>query len=138
MESDAHKMFVCNAVNYITRIFDLEENQILVDLGDPCITPPTVIDGFRADIYVHSPNYIIIGEAKTDNDINNKHTIAQISSYIKEVRTFHQERHIIMSCSCASYATVRNFLRNKFIKHEDLSDITFHTVDPIRKGEVLL
>ena len=131
-------MFVCNAVNYITRIFDLEENQILVDLGDPCITPPTVIDGFRADIYVHSPNYIIIGEAKTDNDINNKHTIAQISSYIKEVRTFHQERHIIMSCSCASYATVRNFLRNKFINHEDLSDITFHTVDPIRKGEVLL
>lgn len=138
MESEAHKIFVRNAVDYIIRTFGLEENQMLIDLGDPSIAPPSVIDGFRADIYVHSPNYIIIGEAKTDNDINNKHTIAQISSYIKEVRTFHQERHIIMSCSCAAYATVRNFLRNKFIKHGDLSDITFHTIDPMRKGEVLL
>ena len=130
MESEAHKQFVQNAVQYIKRTFGLEENQMSIDLGEPGKTPPTVIDGFRAD------KYIIIGEAKTDNDINNKHTVAQLASYIKEVKTFSQERHIIMSCSWSSYATMRNFLRN-FRKPYDLSDITFHTVDPMRKGEVL-
>ena len=73
MESEAHKQFVQNAVQYIKRTFGLEENQMSIDLGEPGKTPPTVIDGFRADIYVHTPKYIIIGEAKTDNDINNKH-----------------------------------------------------------------
>lgn len=136
MESEAHKQFVQNAVQYIKRTFGLEENQMSIDLGEPGKTPPTVIDGFRADIYVHTPKYIIIGEAKTDNDINNRHTVAQLASYIKEVKTFSQERHIIMSCSWSSYATMRNFLRN-FRKPYDLSDITFHTVDPMRKGEVL-
>lgn len=136
MESEAHKQFVRNAVNYIKRTFDLEENQMLIDLGEPGMTPPKVIDGFRADIYVHTSKYIIIGEAKTDNDINNKHTAAQLASYITEVKTFNLERHIIMSCSWGAYATMRNFLRN-FRKPYDLSDITFHTVDPCRKGEVL-
>ena len=82
MESEAHKQFVQNAVQYIKRTFGLEENQMSIDLGEPGKTPPTVIDGFRADIYVHTPKYIIIGEAKTDNDINNKHTVAQLASYI--------------------------------------------------------
>lgn len=136
MESEAHKQFVRNAVEYIKRTFGVEENQMSIDLGEPGKTPPTVIDGFRADIYVHTPKYIIIGEAKIDNDIVKKHTLAQLAAYIKEVKTFNQERHIVMSSSWSSYATMRNFIRN-FRKTYDLSDITFHTVDPMRKGEIL-
>lgn len=136
MESEAHKQFVRNAVEYIKRTFGVEENQMSIDLGEPGKTPPTVIDGFRADIYVHTPKYIIIGEAKTDNDIVKKHTLAQLAAYIKEVKTFEQERHIVMSSSWSSYATMRIFIRN-FRKPYDLSDITFHTVDPMRKGEIL-
>lgn len=136
MESEAHKQFVRNAVEYIKRTFGVEENQMSIDLGEPAKTPPTVIDGFRADIYVHTPKYIIIGEAKTDNDIVKKHTAAQLAAYIKEVKTFDQERHIVMSSSWSSYATMRNFIRN-YRKFYDLSDITFHTVDPMKKGEIL-
>lgn len=136
MESEAHKEYVLNAVEYIKLMFDVTDNQITTDLGEPGKTPPTVIDGFRADIYVHTPQYIIIGEAKTDNDINNKHTIEQFAAYIKEVMTFNQERHIVMSCSCAAYASMRNFIR-VFRKKYDWSNITFHSVDPMRKGEVL-
>lgn len=136
MESEAHKQFVRNAVEYIKRTFGVEENQMSIDLGEPGKTPPTVIDGFRADIYVHTPKYIIIGEAKTDNDIVKKHTAAQLAAYIKEVKTFDQERHIVMSSSWSSYATMRNFIRN-YRKFYDLSDITFHTVDPMKKGEIL-
>lgn len=136
MESEDHRRFVQNAVNYIKNTFGVEYNQMLIDLGDQGMTPPKVIDGFRADIYVLTPEVIIIGEAKTDDDISNRHTTAQLAAYIKEVKTFHQERHIVMSCSWISYAKMRNFIRN-FRKPYDLSDITFHTVDPMKKGEVL-
>ena len=136
MESEEHRNFVRNAVEYIKRVFGVDETQMSIDLGVSEKIPPKVIDGFRADIYVHTPKYIIIGEAKTDDDLVKKHTAAQLAAYIKEVKTFDQERHIVLSSSWSSYATMRNFLRN-FRKPYDLSDITFHTVDPMRKGEVL-
>lgn len=137
MESEAHRQFVRNAAQYIKKKFGVEDSQILIDLGEEGRNPPKVIDGFRADIYVHTPQYIIIGEAKTDDDIRNKHTVAQLVAYIKHVKTFEQERHIVMSTSWSAYATMRNFIRN-YRKPYDLSDITFHTVDPMKKGEVLL
>lgn len=99
MESEAHRRFVRNAAEYIKRTFGVEDNQMLIDLGEEGKTPPKVIDGFRADIYVQTPKYIIIGEAKTDEDIRNKHTVAQLVAYIKHVKTFNQERHIVMSTS---------------------------------------
>lgn len=135
-ESKEHKLFVQNAVEYIERKFDVPRQMMAVDLDDFLHKPPKSIDGFRADIYVATPDYVIIGEAKTDNDINNKHTMAQLAAYVKELKTYDQERHLVMSCSWHSYAMMRNFIRN-FRKPYDLSDITFHTVDPHKKGEEL-
>lgn len=136
MESQAHKEYVLNAIGYIKRTFGVYDCEIATDLGDASMLPPKSIDGFRADIYVNTPKYVIIGEAKTDNDINNNHTLAQFTSYIKEVLAQDKERHIIMSCSMAGYPSIRNFIR-RFCKHNDVSGITFHTVDPFKKGEVL-
>ncbi len=137
MESQAHREYVLNAINYIKREFEVDDSQINADLGDSSKLPPSVVDGFRADVYVNTPKYIIIGEAKTDNDINNNHTLAQFASYVKEVKSFDKERHIVMSSSMAGYPTIRNFIR-RFRKINDVPNITFHTVDPYKKGEVLL
>ena len=129
--------YVRNAVDYIKREFDVDSRQIASDLAESIDRPPSDIDGFRADVYVNTPRYIIIGEAKTDGDIEKKHTYAQLASYIKEAKTFDKERHIVMSCSMAAYPTMRNFIR-RFRKHNDVPDIIFHTVDPFKKGERLL
>lgn len=136
MESQAHKDYVLNAIDYIKRRFDVADSQIAVDLGDATMLPPKSIDGFRADIYVNTPDYVIIGEAKTDNDINNNHTLAQFASYVKDVKSQDKERHIIMSGSMLAYPTIRNFIR-RFRKHNDVPGITFHTVDPLKRGEEL-
>lgn len=136
MESQAHKEYVLNAIDYIKRKFGVSDCEIATDLGDASMLPPKSIDGFRADIYVNTAKYVIIGEAKTDNDINNNHTFAQFASYVKDVRSQDKERHIIMSGSMSAYPTIRNFIR-RFRKHYDVPGITFHTVDPFKKGEVL-
>lgn len=137
MESQAHKEYVQNAIDYIKRKFDLSNSQIAADLGDANMLPPKTVDGFRADIYVNTSQYIIIGEAKTDNDVNNNHTFAQFASYVKEAKSFDKERHIIMSGSLAARPTIRNFIK-RFRKKNDVPNITFHTVDPMIKGEILI
>ena len=45
---------------------------------------PPLIDGFRPDVYGRkiSVNSIVIAEAKTDGDLDNKHTHNQIKSFI--------------------------------------------------------
>lgn len=86
MESEAHKEYVLNAIEYIKRTFHVDENLIASDLGVAQNLPPKDIDGFRADVYVNTPDLIIIAEAKTDNDIVNKHTNEQLISYIPKIR----------------------------------------------------
>lgn len=136
MESQAHKEYVQNAIDYIFRHFGVDNSQIAADLGDASVLPPISVDGFRADIYVNTADLIIIGEAKTDKDIDNNHTLAQFASYVKEVKSFNKGRHIVMSGSMAAYPTIRNFIR-RFRKKNDVPGITFHTVDPFLKGEIL-
>lgn len=137
MESDSHKQYIINAVRYIEREFNISPSMMAVDLGGSIYTPPLTIDCFRPDIYVNSPQVIIIGESKTDDDIDNKHTTLQLISYIKELNAYQKEKHLVMSSSIAAYSTLRNYIR-RFRKANDVSFITFHTVDPIRKGEILL
>lgn len=136
MESDAHKEYVQHAIDYIKRTFDVADSQIATDLGNAANLPPKSVDGFRADIYVNTPDFIIIGEAKTDDDINNNHTLAQLASYVKDVKAQNKERHIVMSCSMAGRPTVHNFIK-RFKKHNDVDGIVFHRVDPFMRGEVL-
>lgn len=137
MESDSHKQYIINAVRYIERHFNISPDIMAIDLGESIYTPPQTIDSFRPDIYVNSPHVIIIGESKTDDDIVNRHTTLQLISYIKELNAYQKEKHLVMSSSIAAYSTLRNFLR-RFRKTNDVSFITFHTVDPIRKGEILI
>ena len=137
MESKAHKEYVQNAVDYIKRTFDVADNQIATDLGDANMLPPKSVDGFRADVYVNTSKYIIIGEAKIDDDVNNNHTLAQFASYVKEVKAFDKERHIIMSGSLLARPTIRNFIK-RFRKKNDVPNITFHTEKTKKKGEILI
>ncbi|MCI5979931.1 MAG: hypothetical protein MRZ38_03505 [Muribaculaceae bacterium] len=137
MESEAHKEYVLNAIDYIKRTFHVDDSMIASDLGVAQKLPPKDIDGFRADVYVNTPDLIIIAEAKTDNDIVNNHTNAQLISYIKEVLAYNKERHIILSSSMAGYPSIRNVIR-RLRKRFNITGINFHTVDPFKKGEILL
>ena len=78
---------------------------IQADLTEFGKRTPQVIGGYYPDVYYRTLNCFIIGEAKTDSDIDNHHTNAQIDSYILELRTGCQrEKHIILSTSVYSFA----------------------------------
>ena len=45
-------------------------------------------------MFYNDSNYIILGEAKTDNDIDQEHTQRQLNDYVNEARTYDADRNI--------------------------------------------
>lgn len=97
---------------------------------------PQVIYGFYPDLRYRDDNVIIIGEAKTQNDIDNDHTELQLNAYIEEVRTFNLQRHIVYCIPFLSFIHVKNFLKRLKIKLQ-LTDITFHVLDNYNRVAII-
>ena len=128
-ESLAHMEYVERMVEYAETIpQQFVTSMMYADLASYGQRTPKVINGFYPDLYYYDLHSVIIGEAKTTDDIDNEHTMAQLNSYIKEIRTYNCERHIIICSSMIAYAQINNMVIRKKRK-ENIQDITFHVMD---------
>ena len=102
-QSDAHRNLVIQVVNAlvsrhprISILTDLQQNP-----GDD-VTP--VIGGFRPDVYARKEpaNSIVIAEAKTDRDLDNKHANDQIVSFINYLERFENGLLVLSVSGCAA------------------------------------
>ena len=106
--------------NFTTSLLD-------ADLPE-CGRTANCVNGYYPDIRYSDRKVVVIGEAKTQYDIDNDHTEAQLNSYIDEVLTYNLQRHIIYCVPFVSFAQMKNALRN-LKTHRNLGDITFHVLD---------
>ncbi len=100
---------------------------ILIDLPDSSRRPDRTIGNFIPDLYYKDLKYLIIGEAKTMNDIDRKHSIEQYKSYIIEASLFHGEKHILICTSLYSFARIKNLIKK--LKNELNSTAVFHLLN---------
>ncbi len=105
--------FVCSLVPESTRVL------IHVDKPDSVSKPPKISDGFVPDLFYMHENLLIIGEAKTANDIETKHILNQYSSYCRETELFGGDSVIVMSVPWHTVKTVKNIYR-RLKKSSDL------------------
>lgn len=82
------------------------------DSSDSLALPPKTIEGYRPDIYYCFENLLIIGEAKTANDVERQHSRAQYEAYLKECANFHGNAIFILVVPWMERATAHNILRN--------------------------
>ena len=132
-ESIVHMNYVRRIVDYVKLTFpSLDDVSFYVDLPDSTQRPSATFGGHIPDMYYRDRNVLIIGEAKTENDIDNEHTRAQLNSYIDELRLFQGERHLIYCSGVLSFSQIKNtILRLK--RRDNLDDITFHILDNFTK-----
>ena len=136
-ESKAHMDFVRKIVSYIeTSIPACDKALIQAELPEFYSRTPRVIGGYYPDVYHKNSRSIIIGEAKTDNDIETTHTEKQINCYIEEARCYDVERHIVLCSSVFSFAMLKNMILRKK-RHKNLDDITFHILDVYAKQAIV-
>ena len=128
-ESLQHKEYVSRIVSFIETIPDCCSDLIEADLLG-FNTRTTKVGRYFPDVYYRDFNSLIIGEAKTDNDIENEHTAKQIESYIDEANQFNGTKRIIFSTSFYSSASLYNVVA-RIIRNQNISDISFFIIDPI-------
>lgn len=96
----------------------------LLDSGknnfSPLFTLPSG-ERFNPDFYIKTlDNYIeVIGEAKTTKDIENNHTVNQLSAYINYANQTQCTVYIIIIVPFGNLGTVKSLLRNKVSKCND-------------------
>jgi hypothetical protein len=111
-ESIDHIKLVEKAYNYaLTLIPQQYTSFIACDHPESHYKPVKTIDGFIPDLYYCYNDFLLIGEAKTDNDFERLHSISQYKSYMREAELFCGESVILVSVSWRIYFSARNLFR---------------------------
>ena len=137
MESLTHMNFVRRIAEYIPTIpNDFTHNLLCVELPGEYSRCPQIIGGSIPDVFYNDSNYVILGEAKTDNDIDKDHTLRQLDDYINEVRTYDANRIIVLCTSIMGFSRMKNIVLTKKTR-EQLNDIEFHVLDCFNKVQII-
>ena len=137
MESLTHMSFVKKIADYVSTIpGDFTRNLLCVELPGEYNRCPQIIGGSIPDVFYNDSNYIILGEAKTDNDIDQEHTQRQLTDYINEARTYDADRNIVLCTSIMGFSRMKNIIVTKKMK-EKLDDVKFHLIDCYNKVQIL-
>lgn len=81
---------------------------IETDIADGYSLPQLTPEGFRPDVMYQYENILIIGEAKTSDDVDRIHSLMQYESYIKKCSLFAGKATLIIAVPWLEYATVYN------------------------------
>lgn len=135
-ESLLHMDLVRKIALYINRITpDFSASLLDAELPEYGRTPQCLY-GYYPDVRYRDNKSIIIGEAKTQYDIANDHTEAQLNAYIDELQTYNLQRHIIYCVPFVSFAQMKNALR-RIKEQRKLTNITFHILDNFDRVSLL-
>lgn len=87
--------------------------QILIqqDTPDSLSLPPRTIGGFRPDVYYCFENLLIIGEAKTEGEVEKQHGRAQYEAYMKECANFQGKAVLLIAVPWIERAAANNIIQ---------------------------
>ena len=111
-ESNLHISYVKKIMNYVKTIVP-KSLQILIDADLPYSTyrTPKGVNGYEPDVFYSYNSLLIIGEAKTDFDVDRPHSLNQYASYFKEACNFDGIAILIFCVSWKMSATIKNIMR---------------------------
>jgi len=117
-ESVQHQQLVRLIIEDVVRLVGKEHiSLIAADFIDEYELPPLTNEGFRPDVFFHLGNQLIIGEAKTSNDIERMHSRKQYESYIRKCALFDGKAVFIIAVPWIDHAVIHNILRKIQKKH---------------------
>lgn len=116
MESQAHIDLVKIAFQYISEKIE-EENRPLIETDSSGNNSSFRVQGnFIPDVYYSLNGRMFIGEAKTEQDFERKHSKEQFESYLEELRNFDGEGWLVISVPWQIVPSAKNFFRRKKCK----------------------
>lgn len=84
---------------------------IMSDAADGYALSPLMEEGYRPDVYYYFQNILIIGEAKTSDDVARMHSRLQYESYLQKCSHFSGKAVFIAAVPWTEHAAIHNILR---------------------------
>lgn len=117
-ESAQHLQLVNQVINEVISIVGAcNKCFIMSDVADGYGLPHLTEEGFRPDVFYQYGDQLIIGEAKTSNDVAKIHSKLQYESYIKKCAIFPGNALFIVAVPWTEHAVIHNILRKLQIKY---------------------
>lgn len=112
-ESQVHLSLVRFLSLWVSKnLLNNDSGSIYVDLPETNAygKPPQIIDQFRPDLFAKMDECLIIGEAKTELDLESRHSKSQFESYIKTCELHEGKSYLVISVPCFVEASAKNLL----------------------------
>jgi hypothetical protein len=135
-ESLQHIELVNSILKFMKLMVNVELTCLIrVDLPDSNSKPPKVGEGYIPDLYFCNDEMLIIGEAKTSNDFDRKHSLEQYMSYIITCDHFEGEANMIVAVPWTEYISAKNLLRK--IKKQGSYDLKIVVLNDLGRCETI-
>lgn len=111
-ESAQHLQLVNLILDEVVSMVD-EANRcfIMSDATGAYVLSPLMAEGYRPDVYYQYQSSLIIGEAKTSDDVARMHSKLQYESYLKKCSLFKGKAVFLAAVPWTEHATIHNILR---------------------------
>lgn len=110
---------------------DVDAALMLIDDPSDRKNGPPTINGFKPDLYYDFNQLLIIGEAKTKDDLLNEHTKSQIETYIKLCANYAGQSRLYLAVPWME-SVLANGLIKKISKKLGVS-IDYFVVDELQE-----
>lgn len=130
-ESAKHVDLINLMKNRICSNEDVDAALILVDDPTDRKNGPPTINGYKPDLYYDFNDLLVIGEAKTKDDLLNEHTKSQIETYIKLCANYTGNSRLYLAVPWMESVLANNLIK-KISKKLGVS-VTYFVVDELQK-----
>lgn len=111
-ESAQHKELVELIIKYVEDHVGREHICFIEsDIADNRPLPPMTEEGFRPDVTYEYKGLMIIGEAKTKDDVLRDHSLKQYASYLKKCSCFQGKAEYVMAVPWMEHASANNVIK---------------------------
>lgn len=117
-ESAQHQKLVNMIIEHVESIVGQDKKCFISsDEADGMSLSPLTAEGFRPDVFYQYGDTLIIGEAKTSDDVGRLHSREQYDSYLKKCALFDGKAYFIAAVYWGDKAQLHNILRKLKTKH---------------------
>lgn len=117
-ESAQHQQLVNKIITEVTMIVGSDNRCFICsDAVDGFALSPLTVEGYRPDVFYQYNDLLIIGEAKTSDDIERLHSKQQYESYIRKCSLFTGRAIFMLAVPWMDHAAAYNIIEKIRKKH---------------------
>ncbi len=98
-----------------------------------CVKPPKTSGGFVPDMFFKDNELMVIGEAKTFDDVDRNHSLSQYENYFKDLAVFPGRTVMVFSVPWQCKNTIKNIGRR--LRKESDPNIEIYAITEVGQAE---